>query len=208
MTTSRLVLWAVRSSATLRPSWGIGLGAFSCLLLLAGPAAAQGERRIPARENQQERGQRQQAPVRESKSAPLPAKKLEEALRLLLQATSDSAAVPRQQRTTEIEGLIVDQTITKLGHDFYDLFYTRWEAPPKITEFTITLEERPGRGTNTLISMVVNDIPLMEMPLQPKYELLEEGVNEALNIAAGFLIESQNTSRQLEREDRGKVGSY
>ncbi len=29
----------------------------------------------------------------------------------------------------EIEGLIVDQTQTKIGHDFYDLFYSNWQPP-------------------------------------------------------------------------------
>ena len=51
-------------------------------------------------------------------TAPLSAVKMEEALRLLLRA--DSVASQRQGATLgpESSGLIVDQTITKIGHDF------------------------------------------------------------------------------------------
>ncbi|QJX46577.1 hypothetical protein HMJ29_06345 [Hymenobacter taeanensis] len=170
----------------------------SGLLLLTQLAAGQERRRIPVRENPQEQ-QKQQAPVRESKAAPLPAKKLEEALRLLLQATSDSAQAPRQQRTMEIEGLIVDQTISKVGHDFYDLFYTQFEAPAGTDDYVITLLEKPSRGTATLIMVSVNESDLLEMPLQPKAEYIEAAVAEAIGTVVAFLQEASNVSRQLER---------
>jgi curli production assembly/transport component CsgE len=179
-------------------SWFTGLCSLCGLLLLAQPSAAQGERRAPVRENQQER-QRQQVPIRESKGAPLPAKKLEEALRLLLQATSDSANVSGQQRTMEIEGLIVDQTLSKVGHDFYDLFYTQFEAPAGADDYVVTLIEKPGRGTSTLITISVNDNDLLELPLQPKADYVEAAVAEVIGTVVAYLQEASNVSRQLEK---------
>lgn len=206
MTISRQALRAPRFKAMLHGhSWVIGLGIVVCLLGLAEPAAAQGERRMPARENQPPR---QQAPTRESKSAPLPAKKLEEALRLLLQATSDSAAVPRQQRGMEIEGLIVDQTLSKVGHDFYDIFYSQFEAPAGSGDYVVTIIEKPGRGTSTLITVSVNDNDLLEMPLQPKPEYVEAVAAEAINIVTSFLQEAGNVSQQLERGARQPIETF
>ena len=182
-----------------------GLLCLVAVLLQSGTAAAQGERRVPAREDNQEQ---QQAPVRESKAAPLPANKLEEALRMLLKATSDSTATQQQRRTLEIEGLIVDQTISKVGHDFYDIFYTQFEAPPGIGDYVITITEKPGRGTSTLISLNVNENDLLEMPLQPKLEYVEAVAADAINAAIGFLQESRSVSRQLEKGGRQPLETF
>ncbi|MBX0288998.1 curli production assembly/transport protein CsgE [Hymenobacter sp. HSC-4F20] len=141
---------------------------------------------------------------KESEAAPLSAKKLEEALQLLLKATTDSAQNQqrRQFRPTEIEGLVMDQTITKVGHDFYDEFFTKWEAPPDIGDFTIVIREKPARGTSTLISVEVNESELLELPLQPKAEAIEEMAAYALEVAGGFLLQARNESKQLERGGR------
>lgn len=208
MATSRLALWAVLSRVTLRQlSWGIGLCGFCCFMVVAGPVAAQGERRLPARENQQERGQRQQAPVRESKSAPLPAKKLEEALRLLLQADS-SRTQSQQAAGLESQGLVVDQTISKIGRDFYSIFYNTFEPPPGVGEYNITIGELPSRGNSALVSLSVNDEPLLEMPLQPKYDLIEEAAAQAVAMATEFLLNAQQVNNQLERGELKGLETY
>ncbi|MCB2408992.1 curli production assembly/transport protein CsgE [Hymenobacter lucidus] len=140
---------------------------------------------------------------KESEAAPLPAKKLEEALQLLLKATSkDSSQVNNQRRRfrpTEIEGLVMDQTITKVGHDFYDAFYSLWEAPAEAGDFTIIIHEKPARGTSTLISVEVNENELLELPLQPKAEVIEETATYASEVATDFLVRSRNDSRNLEQ---------
>lgn len=182
--------------------WLIGFSSLVLGCALAVPAAAQTVRKPPTRAESQP-NKADDAPTRESQSAPLAAKKVEEALRLLLRSDS-LQSVNRPFRPTEVEGLVFDQTITKVGHDFYDLFYTKWEVPPGIGDFTVTIEEKPGRGTSTLVSMQVNDTQLLEMPLQPKHELLEEAAAEAVAMAQQFLVETRNTSRQLEKEGKAK----
>lgn len=170
-----------------------------CILLSVPEALAQAERARPVRESAVP-ADRQRAPVRESGAAPLPAKKLEEALQLLLRATSDSATTSTpSQRATEIGGLVVDQTITKVGHDFYDVFYTQFEAPAGSTEYIVTITEKPGRGTNTLVTVTVNENDLLEMPLQPKPEYIEAAATDAVSAAVAFLQEAASLSRQLER---------
>jgi len=140
-----------------------------------------------------------------SPAAPLPAKKVEEALRLLLQATApaqDSAqsSSRRRFRPTEIEGLVLDQTVSKIGHDFYDVFYTRWEPPANLGDFTVVIREKPARGGfGSLISVEVNEAELLELPLQPRYDVIEEAALYSVEVAVGYLINAQNISQQLER---------
>src|SRR5688572_20477127 len=45
----------------------------------------------------------------------------------------------------EIDGIVVDETLTKTGRDFYDVFYSNWEAPPKVNNYSVTITERPLR---------------------------------------------------------------
>jgi curli production assembly/transport component CsgE len=141
----------------------------------------------------------------EALSSPLPAKKLEEALQLLLKATGDSTHVSEQRRQfkpTEIDGLVLDQTISKVGHDFYDQFYSKWEVPQGIGDYTINIREKPGRATSILISVEVNDNELLELPIQPKAEIIEDIANYALETVTNFLLQAQNQSQQLERGGR------
>ncbi len=126
----------------------------------------------------------------------------------LLRAGQADTASTRRFRPTEIEGLIVDQTITKAGHDFYDLFYGQWEAPPEATDFTVTIREKLARGTSTLISVEVNEAEVLEMPLQPKYDALEAAAQEAVAVALDHVMNYQLVKRQLEGGDMAGSGIF
>ncbi|WP_159437423.1 CsgE family curli-type amyloid fiber assembly protein [Hymenobacter daecheongensis] len=193
-----LVLWW-------RP-WMMGLGCLLLLLLAAAPGRAQQAGRKPTSAKEAA-----PKPEKESEASPLPAKKLEEALQLLIKATRDTTqnGQRRRFRPTEIEGLVMDQTITKVGHDFYDVFYSQWEAPPGVGDFTIIIREKPARGTSTLISVEVNENELLELPLQPKAEIIEETATYAIGVATDFLASSRNVGQQLERGgNQGGIGSF
>lgn len=154
-------------------------------------------------------------PIREKSGAPVPGQaaplapqKMEEALRMLLRADSVLSLRQRVRPGPESSGLVVDQTITKIGHDFYDQFFSRWEAPPGNDDFTIIINERPSRGNNAIVALTVNDNELLEFPLQAKYDLIEEAAQQAIEIASGFLQEAQNLSRQLERGNKQALETY
>jgi curli production assembly/transport component CsgE len=134
---------------------------------------------------------------------PLPPAKLEEALRLMLRADSLS-----RRTGPESAGLVLDQAITKVGHDFYDLFYGAFEAPPNSTDFTVLVGERPGRGNSSLFVLTVNDQELIETPLPTRQDQLEELAAQAVEIAQGYLVELQNVSRQLESGQRTPLEVY
>ncbi|MCA8829456.1 curli production assembly/transport protein CsgE [Hymenobacter pini] len=185
--------------------WVWGLSSVLFFLIMPPEAWAQAERKRPARAN--ENGKAVQVPAREATAAPLSAKKLEEALQLLLRA--DSARTQSGGgRGPESSGLVVDQTITKIGHDFYDVFYAQWEPPTGLQDFTIVISERPARGNSAIVAVSVNDTELLEMPLQPKYELIEEAAGQAIYAAYALLQEQQNVSRQLERGELRGLETY
>ena len=134
--------------------------------------------------------------------APLAPAKLEEALRLLLKADSAGTLHSRQEGGLESQGLVLDQAITKLGHDFYDQFYSSFEAPLGTSSYTIIIAEKPGRANSNLVVLTVNDADLLELPLPTRTDQMQEIVAAAVETAQGFLFETINNSRQLESGHR------
>ena len=137
---------------------------------------------------------------------PLPTARLEEALRLLLRA--DSTARRPARTGTEAEGLVLDQALTKLGHDFYDQFYSRFEAPAGSVDFNIVVSERPARGNTNLVVLTVNEAELLEMPLPPRFDQMEETVAYAVDVAQNFLAEALNVSKQLESGRKAPLETF
>lgn len=178
------------------------------LLLLAPAARAQGERRRPARTNQQMSPVPAKVPVSENKANPLTPKQLEEALRLLLQATSDSAATRKTQHGYEVDGLVVDQTISKLGRDFYTLFFNTFEAPAGSGSYVVTITEKPARGTSTLITVAVNNEDLLEMPLQSSEAYIEAVTSEAVATVTQHLLDNNQLGKELEKGNKQPLEVY
>jgi curli production assembly/transport component CsgE len=181
-------IWQLNSSA----AWTGALLVW--LLLTSAPAQAQtrGRQALPATPTAAPTGQ----------PAPLAPAKLEEALRLFLKADSVATLRNKQVGGGESQGLVLDQAVTKLGHDFYDRFYSTFEAPMGVTDYNIVIAERPARANSALVVLTVNDAELLELPLPTRADQMEEIVAAAVETAKGFLQDALNNSRQLESGHR------
>ncbi|WP_170871887.1 CsgE family curli-type amyloid fiber assembly protein [Pontibacter indicus] len=107
----------------------------------------------------------------------------------------------------EIDGLIVDETITKIGRDFYDIFNRQWEAPPDVKNYTILIQEKPTRGNGAYVILVVNDEPVFEYILQPRYDMIEEVSTYAVTFITEYVVNNQ-LNQQLEAEGRKAYEVY
>jgi curli production assembly/transport component CsgE len=182
--------WAARYWEARQWRWLLGL----LLSLVAGPSWGQ-------------RPAQQKITVQvDTLHKPLSTKQMEEALRLLLRADSvQQARVVQPGMEADAEGFVLDQTISKPGRDFYELFYGTFQSTitPGLGEYTIVLTEKPLRGNSSFISMSVNDSELLEMPLPTRTEQLEAAVASAVETARDFLAEQQATSTQMETVNHG-----
>ncbi len=117
---------------------------------------------------------------------------------------------PAKNNDTEIgiDGLLVDDTRTRMGKDFYDLFYTNWEAPPKAKDFTITISERPFRITTTMVLISINENTVFQQILQPRQEIIEALALDAVAITRDYLTNYEEIMRQLNGEDMEGSGIY
>ena len=80
----------------------------------------------------------------------------------------------------EIDGLVVDETQTRLGGDFYALFHASWIAPEGAVNFTIVVREQPLPNIGTRILVHVNDEVAFQTQLQPREEMVEAAAQQGL----------------------------
>jgi len=109
----------------------------------------------------------------------------------------------------EINQLIINETVSKLGLDFQDIFSNYWNWPAGLSDpFIIVISERPVFGTNTQIEITVNDIKVFESFLQPRYEALEETAMQAVNVTMQYIFNFQEVLKQLSGDDMAGTGIY
>lgn len=108
----------------------------------------------------------------------------------------------------EVDGLVMDGTITKVGRDFYDMFFSIWVAPQSAKNFTILIKEMILPGMATQISVFVNETEVFKQRVQPRYEVLEQMSKYANQMAMQYLNNYEKMKAQLEDEDQQGTGLF
>lgn len=108
----------------------------------------------------------------------------------------------------EIGEMIFDETMTKVGRDFYDQFYSEWSNPTKITDFSIYIKERPMPGVGTQITVSIDEFELLQQFIRPNQEMIEMLSEYAVGLATQYLVNFQEIQAQLQSEDQSGTGIY
>lgn len=106
----------------------------------------------------------------------------------------------------EIEGLIIDQTRTKVGRDFSQNFNLFWEAPPGIEDYNILIDEQSDPRLGVWISVELNTALVYRAPLRPNPDDIEATAKEAVEVTREFLLNLQEYEKNLQEEKDLKGG--
>lgn len=92
---------------------------------------------------------------------------------------------------TDVDGLIINQMITKDGHDFFEYFSQYWEQPKGVGDVEIVLGENVSPQWGNLVWVRVNDqivfqqiINSRSMDIEELAKAVAQGVAENLVIIA------------------------
>ncbi len=138
-------------------------------------------------------------------------KELPEVLKKLLPPTkTDKKTITSSRKSSasvpvdvlEIDGLIIDETRSKIARDFYDLFYKKWVAPVGAKNFSIYIREEPSRGRGAQISLTLNEQKIFQNFVPPRYDALENVVNFAIRTTRARLSAKAKINDQLKEEDQ------
>ncbi len=123
-------------------------------------------------------------------------------------APENGTAEEEVSLSLELSGLVVDETQTKIGRDFYEYFYSNWSAPGGVTEYTIVISEKPLPQRGTQVTVTVNDLVVHQAFLQPRLEVIEENVITALQRTGMFLKNYREVVRSLQGDDMEGTGIF
>lgn len=91
-----------------------------------------------------------------------------------------------QDPVLNFDALVLDETRSKMGRDFYELFYQKWKTPPEASDITLTITEQPSPGLGSVIIIKLDYDQVFSVRLQPRYEYIEavsqQAVTECYNI--------------------------
>jgi curli production assembly/transport component CsgE len=141
-------------------------------------------------------------PVDSLKNKPVPT----ELMNIVEQATKHS--VKSNDVEIEIDGLLVDDTKTKAGKDFYDFFCSTWDAPVAAKNYSITVSEKPFRLSSTIVTVLINDILVYQAILQPRQDVLEAMTVEAILMTQEYLVNYEEIMKQINGDDLSGSGIY
>lgn len=122
-------------------------------------------------------------------------KEFREAFEEMVESESDSINEEKQQAERnlllELDGMVIDDTRSRVGRDFYDLFYQYWQAPENASNFTIRITERPTPTLGSIVTVKVNDEMTFQYRLQPRYSIIEEAAKYAVRVTREHLETTQ-----------------
>ncbi|KJY82855.1 curli production assembly protein CsgE [Vibrio galatheae] len=101
---------------------------------------------------------------------------------------NNKLAVQEQQFTAEVQGLIVDRTMTRLGDDFYFFFSQYMNDRHGSLEENLVVKERPTALSGSIISVLHRDKVFYRTALSPGRKSAQDKAKEALSAATNYLL--------------------
>lgn len=104
----------------------------------------------------------------------------------------------------QIEGLIIDKTKTKIGRDFFEMFYISIESIMTTeVKLDLTIEEFFDPQFGSRIFVFINENLIYQNFVSSRYDDIEEKAKEASNVAKYFIHHWKEYEKYLEEE--GKI---
>ncbi len=108
----------------------------------------------------------------------------------------------------EIDGLVIDQTRSRMGREFYEYFYQQWLPPFGIVDYTILIEEKPPRGRSASVEIKVNDQLISVHSLQARQIEINAAAQAAIARTAQYLIRKSQLQQDLDAGDQAGSGIF
>ena len=109
----------------------------------------------------------------------------------------------------EIDGLVLDETRSKLARDFYEIFYQNWSSLNVSTKGQIiVIREQPaivGFSTNLIVE--VNDNQITQFNLRPGAGIIEDTAGQLVKLLENHLNNSSKNS-VIDRNDLTGSGLF
>ena len=114
-------------------------------------------------------------------------------------ATAEEIAA-EEELMEEISGLIMEETMTKIGYEFYEYFFLLWEPPQEVgvKDYNIFISELASPMWGSWVSVSVNGATVWSRVLKPRSAEVEDSAKEAILVTQQYLYNYQQYQFQSE----------
>jgi len=102
--------------------------------------------------------------------------------------------IPLATRLIEINGMVMNASMTRGGYDFYLYFTRHWAEPVKVPNYNITINEFPARGRNIRVGIMVNEKQVFTRNMQPSAEGLEKLAKGLADYIHGYISSGKHVA--------------
>jgi len=96
----------------------------------------------------------------------------------------------------EISGLLIDETLTRRGRDFFYYFSRNWQSLSET--LTIIVKERQDRGSSTSVLIFANDTLVYKRFLERLPDAVEESAKKAVGQVNKFILFQREALSELD----------
>lgn len=108
----------------------------------------------------------------------------------------------------EVSGLIIDETISKLGKDFYDLVYSKWDSNSLQGNQSIFISEKPQPSFGSQISISIDDNLIFQQNIRPNEEALQELSDYVVAVFTEYFQNYEQIQKDLAGNELKGTGIY
>jgi len=101
-----------------------------------------------------------------------------------------------------LSGFVFDQTKTKVGRDFYEVFARAWEFPSGLEDKNIYITEMTDPRWGSMVIIYVEDSAVYSSMLKPRLEDIEGKVEEALDAVLNYFVYLMEQEERLKEESK------
>ena len=98
-----------------------------------------------------------------------------------------------------LKGMVIQDTKTKAGNDFYDMFYSSYLTNNINGEKIVKIEELLAIGNNTQINVRVGDEVVVQFFVNPRNQYLKSMADKSIYRVTSYFQQLKNTKEQITR---------
>jgi curli production assembly/transport component CsgE len=107
-----------------------------------------------------------------------------------------------------LSGLVMDNTLSKMGYEFYRYFNDKWNPPEMKKSFTVYIYEKPAPGIGNIVTVKINYEQIFKGKLAPRPGAVKKTAQRALKQSKNYVENYKRVSKQLEGKDMKGTGIY
>ena len=106
--------------------------------------------------------------------------------------------IPIATELIEINGMVMHDTRTRGGYDFYLYFTRHWAEPQDVPNYNIVINEFPGRGRTIKVGIAVNEKQVFTRTVQPSAQGLEDLARALADYIYGYVTSGKHVLAEEE----------